>query len=240
VILEEDDRFSGGQKTGMLHSVDDNISPACTYEDILLRMKQAARSGGANLIKITAHKGPDRTNVCDRITAGLYRVDHPKTYERKFTWSPERPLTWEDYKGSPGTIREAHVGARTSCRFGIKVDTLRTPGKANVTVTSEFICYQSSVRPGLQKPSLLAHEQLHFDLCEVYARSLRKTLALAQLTPANATVVSKDAFLQTYELYREQQALYDAGTEHGLNVAAQEQWSKKISAALTAMKAYEK
>ncbi|TWV91272.1 hypothetical protein [Chitinophaga pinensis] len=155
------------------------------------------------------------------------------------SWHAERPLSWEDYKGNPSTIREANVGARTSCRFGMKIDTVNTPGKARVIVTSEFICYQSSVRANQQTPSLLAHEQLHFDLCEAYARSLRKTLALANLTPANVTSISKDAFLQTYQLYREQQALYDAETAHGLNPDAQLRWKQKITDALNGLKAYQ-
>ncbi|QHS63648.1 hypothetical protein [Chitinophaga agri] len=238
LVLEKEDRFSSGQKAGVLHSTDNTIAPACAYDDILLRMKQTARTRGANVIKITSYSTPDREHRCDQISAYLYKVDDPKAYERKFTWSPDRPLTWDDYKGNPNTIRQLNVGARTSCRFGIRVDTLHAPGKANVTVTSEFICYQSSVRDGQQSPSLLAHEQLHFDLCEAYARSLRKTLAIAALTPASATSISKEAFLQTYDLYREQQTLYDAETQHGLNADAQARWAKKISDALTALNAY--
>jgi hypothetical protein len=239
VVLEEDDRFSGGQKAGTIHSADNTIAPACTYEDIISRMQQAARTRGANLIKITDYRTARAGNSCEQITANLYHVDHPKAYERKFAWHPERTLSWEDYKGTPSTIREANVGARTSCRFGIKIDTGSTPGKARVIVTSEFICYQSSVRTNQQTPSLLAHEQLHFDLCEAYARSLRKTLAASNLTPANVARISKDAFLQTYQLYREQQALYDAETEHGLNAEAQARWQKKITDALTGLQAYQ-
>lgn len=238
LVLDEEDRFSSGQKAGTLHSTDNTIAPACAYDDILLRMKQAARNSGANVIKITAYKTPDRDHRCDQISASIYKVDDPKAYERKFNWSADRPLTWDDYRGNPNTIRQTNVGARTSCRFGIRVDTLRTPGKANVTVTSEFICYQSSVKDGQQSPTLLAHEQLHFDLCEAYARSLRKTLAAASLTPANATSISKEAFLQTYDLYREQQTLYDEETAHGLNTEAQERWVKKIREALTALSAF--
>lgn len=202
-------------------------------------MQQAARTRGANLIKITSYSTPRAGNNCEQITANLYKVGHPRSYERKFTWHPARTLSWEDYKGTPSTIREANVGARTSCRFGIKIDTGSTPGKARVIVTSEFICYQSSVRPNQQTPSLLAHEQLHFDLCEAYARSLRKTLAATNLTPANVARISKDAFLQTYQLYREQQALYDAETEHGLNPEAQVRWKKKITDALNGLQAYQ-
>ncbi|MBW8682953.1 DUF922 domain-containing protein [Chitinophaga rhizophila] len=238
VVLEEEDRFTGGQKTGIIQSTDDHIAAACAYDEIITRMKQAARQKGANIVKVTAHTNPDRSHRCEYVSAGLYRVDHPRTYERKFPWSADRPLTWADYKGNAASIRERHVGARTSCRFGIKIDTLTTPGQARVIVTNEFICYQSSAKNDQQKPAILAHEQLHFDLCEVYARSLRKTLSTTPLTPGNVTRISKDAFLETYRLYREQQALYDAETEHGLQTAAQEQWTRKVKDALASMEAY--
>jgi len=236
LVLEENDRFYNNNKAGSLNSGE---TPAlCTYDAIITKMKQEARARGANIIKITDHIPPNRQHNCDRISARLYRVDNPKLYERKFEWSTDRKLSWDDYKGNPSSIREPNVGARTSCRFGIRVDTIRTAGKARVLVTNEFICGQSSVRTEQKTPSLLAHEQLHFDLCEVYARRLRQALADAQLTPDNVTTVSKNAFLETYQIYREQQALYDLETNHGLNPDAQQAWAQKIAGALRSLDAW--
>jgi hypothetical protein len=238
VVLEEDDRYSNNHRIGIINSVEHDLSYPCTYEKIIEQIKQIARSRGANLVKITDYKKPDRENNCDRISARIYKVDNAKLYERKFSWSPARKLSWEDYKGNPATIREANVGARTSCRLGIRVDTIRTAGTAHVVVTNEFICHQSSVRTEQMKPALLAHEQLHFDLCEVYARQLRKELAEAHFTPANVTPVSREIFLRLYKMYRDQQELYDTETNHGLNIQAQDIWKRKIEEALAALAAY--
>jgi hypothetical protein len=139
----------------------------------------------------------------------------------KIQWRPDRPLTWDDYTGSPSLIKQSNVAATTSCRFGILIN----PETGEVTVTNEFITYQSSVRPNEKKPSLLAHEQRHFDLCEVYARKLRKELKASQLSRAQV----KEAFLRTYSQYKQRQLLYDEQTRHGLNDAAQQQWESTIA-----------
>jgi hypothetical protein len=107
-----------------------------------------------------------------------------------------------------------------------------------VVVTNEFICRQSSVRPERKTPALLAHEQLHFDMSEVYARLLRKQLANTQLTAANINKVSTDAFLETYRIYKERQWAYDQETHHGLNAAAQERWEQTIRKELAALAGY--
>ncbi|WP_090103140.1 hypothetical protein [Chitinophaga sp. CF118] len=238
VVLDERDRFYRNDEIGTINSFDNVLSTHCTYDEVIAKLKWMARSHGANLIKITMYKEADYKSTCDRITAKIYKVDNVKLYEKKFGWSSDRKLAWEDYKGNPAAIHESNVAATTNCRFGIRANPLFTSGRAKVFVTNEFICHQSSVRPEQKKPSLLEHEQLHFDLCEVYARKLRKELTDAHLTPLNVDTVSKDAFLKMYKLYRERQDLYDIETNHGLDLQAQKQWEHKIGEELEELSAY--
>ncbi|MVT41577.1 hypothetical protein GO495_13365 [Chitinophaga oryziterrae] len=230
LVLDEGDRFHFRDEIGTINSVDNG---ACTYDEAIDKLKQIARSKGANLVKITEYKKPDYKNNCDRITAKIYKVDNVKSYETKFEWSSTRKLTWDDYKGTPKPGQDTNVAATTSCRLGLRME----PGP-NVVITNEFICYQSSVRPTQRKPALLVHEQLHFDLCEVYARKLRKELAAAHLTVQNATAVSGNAFLKMHTLYKERQDLYDEETNHGLDPEPQARWQHDIAAELAAFTAY--
>ena len=217
LILGPEARFTSGEKitTITVDEIPDKV------------LQQKARTYGANLVKIISRY--------PKITAKLYFVKNVKQYEQKFPWSPDRKLTWDDYKGKPFPGQDDNVAARTTCRFGISIDTVNT---VTVDVTSEFICQQSNVRPEQRKPALLAHEQLHFDLCEVYARMVRKELAQAQLTPANVKAISGAAFLRYYQLYKERQIIYDQETNHGLNIDAQAQWDKKVMTELTALAPY--
>jgi hypothetical protein len=214
VVLEPGDHFNYNDAIGTISASDD------------ASLKQTARSRGANLIKITAYKKADHT-----ISAKIYKVDNPKLYETKFEWSSNRTLSWEDYKGRPAPDRDTNIAATTSCRFGLVVN---PSGSGEVAVTNEFICHQSSVRPGQQQPALLAHEQLHFDLCEVYARMLRKELAETARTSQDVN----DAFIKTYKLYKERQWLYDEETNHGLEPQAQERWQHSIMEELRTFAAY--
>lgn len=238
LILSQEDRFNNSDKIGLISISDNEFSSNCNYEALITRLKQKARSQGANLIKITDYKKTDDNGNCDKITAKLYKVDNVKLYEKKFEWSPNRKLTWEDFKGNPALNPDTNVAARTSCRFGIRIDTTHASAKVSVVVTNEFICYQSSVRPRQQKTTLLAHEQLHFDLCEVYARKLRKELTDIQLTLLNANTVSENTFLKIYKIYKERQWLYDEETNHGLDLKAQELWNHTIAEELKELAAY--
>ncbi|SHN32261.1 hypothetical protein [Chitinophaga sp. CF418] len=240
LVLSQEDRFNGNGngKIAVINSSDSTISPACTYEEIIARFKQIARAQGANLVRITSYKKPGYKGDCDKITARLYKVDNVKAFEQKFEWSPDRKLTWDDFKGTPAPNSDTNVAARTSCRFGIRIDTMYASGN-RVVVTNEFICRQSSVRPERKTAALLAHEQLHFDLCEVYARLLRKQLANTQLTPANINRVSTDIFLETYRIYKETQWKYDEETQHGLKPEPQARWKENIGKELAALAEYE-
>lgn len=209
LVLDKEDRFS-----------DNNVIATINIPEAELR--QTARMRGANLVKIIAY---NKTGA----VAKIYKVDNPKLYETKFEWSSNRKLSWEDYKGTPHPDQDTNVAATTSCRFGLLAN---PPG----TVTNEFICHQSSVRPGQKKPALLAHEQLHFDLCEVYARMLRKELATASLTSFDIN----ETFIKTYKLYKERQWLYDQETNHGLEPEAQERWQQTIMKELASLAAYVK
>jgi hypothetical protein len=226
LVLDQGDRFHFKDETGIINSFDNG---ACTYDEAIDKLKQIARSKGANLVKIIEYKKPDYKNKCDRITAKIYKVDNVKSYETKFEWSSTRKLTWDDFKGTPKPGQDTNIAATTSCRLGLRADP-----EANVLVTNEFICYQSSVRPAQKKLSLLIHEQLHFDLCEIYARKLRKELATVQ----NATAISANAFMKMHTLYKERQDLYDEETNHGLNQEPQALWEHNIKAELAALAAY--
>jgi hypothetical protein len=216
LVLDQGERFDRKDVIGTISSSEED----CTYHEIIPRLKQQARSRGANLIKITEYSHDN----CDKITAKIYKVDNVKAYETKFEWSKDRKLTWDDYKGNAVLKRES-VAATTSCRLGLRID----PQK--IYVTNEFICHQSSVKPTERTPALLAHEQLHFDLCEVYARMLRKELA-------NTNTVPKEAFIRLHKLYIDRQQLYDDETNHGLDPQAQAKWADAIPRELSALSGY--
>ena len=78
---------------------------------------------------------------------------------------------------------------------------------------------------------LLRHEQLHFDLAEVYARILRKKLSAFKIpcryeksVQAQINVIA-DNNIRDLQV---EQDRYDVETKHGLNEKAQTEWERKV------------
>lgn len=85
---------------------------------------------------------------------------------------------------------------------------------------------------------LLAHEQLHFDLTELHARILRKTLAqLPNACNRGAADLNKYAN-QAFNNWHKEQDLYDAQVRHGLDKEKQNEWMASVEARLLELEAY--
>jgi hypothetical protein len=85
--------------------------------------------------------------------------------------------------------------------------------------------------------SLMVHEQLHFDLMEVYSRILKKQFQEFTNMQVNDSIVRK-----TYKVIENQckadQELFDEQTGHGINSLATKEWTYKIRKMLDSLDAY--
>ncbi len=149
--------------------------------------------------------------------------------DHAIAWSA-RPLTWDDFQGSPPT--EGSEGAMTSytlysawkCRGGV----------FEFRVMAGFRPRQSWVKPiilndSIQRRTILGHEQTHFDLAEVHARIMRRALSEI-VNPCRMTDAHLSAIAQ--RLAREEkveQRRYDAETKHGLRASQQAAWSTAVA-----------
>jgi hypothetical protein len=113
---------------------------------------------------------------------------------------------------------------------------------ASVTVTNTMEPTYSWVVPGKDHESVLSHEQVHFDLNEVYRRKL-ECLLLASDPCTNATqqqaINQLDAFLHqtaatVLQKLSDMQALYDSQTSHGNKTAEQSRWQRLVNGWLAA------
>lgn len=86
---------------------------------------------------------------------------------------------------------------------------------------------------------VLRHEQLHFDICELYARKLRKMLSDKDFKKVNnvSQVVQNMYNKATQDCIREEEK-YDTETNHGTNAARQQEWVDKVKKELDELDAY--
>lgn len=240
LVLQQADEFNNdGIEIGTIKSGDNGFSTNCTYYEVIEKLRQKAREAGANVIKIIRHKQPDRISSCDRITAKIYRVPDFRKHEKEIEWSATRKLIWADFKGAPKSISNPGVAAQSYCSFGFQAfSSPFTFIKTKIFVRTVFTCDLSWVRPDqMSRMDLLDHEQGHFDLCEVYARKLRKELKEKKLTTLNlqdANVIYK----RIYEEYLDRQESYEKETNYGLDRARQSEWNTTIANELSELNVF--
>jgi len=145
--------------------------------------------------------------------------------EASIRWS-ETPLTWKDFKGIPDS---RHGGALTASGFyyNFKCEN----GMAEWEVGAVFFPNKSYVNPQVLNPYMLAHEQLHFDITELFARKLRKQLVEENIGCDDRTEVEYlcERMVEDWRAFQQQ---YDIETNHSMNRDAQIHWDKMIRDAL--------
>ena len=154
---------------------------------------------------------------------------HRTKYGAAIEWTPDYKLEWSDFKAS-GKVSKGFSVAASTCGFGY--DGIVRHHEMIVNVYVRFYCRESWKNPGYDLPEVLRHEQLHFDICELYGRKLYK--GILQLRKDNMLNESNLKRLYDYliEEYDDLQEKYDAETGHSTEAEQQKRWNKMIGSAL--------
>ena len=143
-------------------------------------------------------------------------------------WEANKPLKWENFKGRPDASDVVHA-AVTYAGIALTIEKYN-PAKGTTTFGARavFDQQQSWVHPTGKDEGVLAHEQLHFDITEVYARKLQKKLNSLNLNKKR----DKEQIIELQEFYNQQQlatqARFDKETLHGLHADKEKMWRNKI------------
>ncbi|GIV30421.1 MAG: hypothetical protein KatS3mg028_1487 [Bacteroidia bacterium] len=142
-------------------------------------------------------------------------------------WSKGYKLTWEDFKGRPKSSSTA--GAITNS--GISANYTYENGKITFRIIAKFNRKKSWVKPNDKILSTLEHEQLHFDITELYVRKLKKKLSETKFK-SNPEKIKKQFYRIYDEINKElnyYQDLYDKETTNPRDEAKQEEWKEKVA-----------
>ena len=150
-------------------------------------------------------------------------------------WSASRPLVLADFKGRPrageahAALTSATIVAQVACRSN----------QFSGHVQAAFDPTLSWVRdPATITPKLLRHEQLHFDITEVYARRLRQKLAGVRIPCADLGPTFERLSKGVYADWEKAEDQYDRDTNHGLQPAQQAQWEALVRQQLSELAAF--
>lgn len=156
-------------------------------------------------------------------------------------WKSSVRLSWNDFQCE----EEPEVYARAMTGYKIDIFPLevmvdefgRIQGYEKLTVKAQF--YKNHSWTSTQNVFLLEHEQLHFDIAELYARKIRKRFA--ELKSVEETRFSE--YQENYSLLwsqcRNYQRLYDKETESGQNLKVNQEWNQRIFEELEELNTYE-
>lgn len=151
----------------------------------------------------------------------------------KIVWNKDIKLSWEDFQGKPPQSDLLFKKATTSYEIIMNVNYVE--GEIpNFIILSYFIKNKSWTITN--DSNVLVHEQLHFDISEVYTRKIRKKFIELQ----KLNVKNSDLYIKEYYRLREEeekfQEKYDS--EVLFNSNKQEEWKIKVSNLLEDLKDY--
>lgn len=147
-------------------------------------------------------------------------------------WNENRKLTWADFKAEP--LKMDSTVAITSTHLGFSYNV------ANGKITYKIDCWFDKNKSWgrVKNDWILKHEQGHFDIAEIFARQLNKSVSEYQY---NKTTFQKDlnaiykSVIDGKEKFQQQ---YDHETDHSRNKTKQEEWFKKIESELKQNKSW--
>lgn len=153
----------------------------------------------------------------------------------KIVWG--KSLEWQDFKGEKSTNNCEGLVAISATNVNYYINKY-TDDTLLLKVVAEFYKNESWKNPEWKlNEYLLQHEQIHFDITEIFARKFRKEVGAIQI---NKTELNKIADLDakiTKEL-QVMQDLYDSETNHSILKSKQAEWEVKVSNQLKQLDLY--
>lgn len=156
--------------------------------------------------------------------------------KEKIVWS-ENGLSISDFKGAPpeGVAYEGNTNSGISFTWNYSTQAGRP--ELSFEVVSNFYPQLSWIRDVENQDYLLAHEQLHFDISELYARKLRKALQNYEI----ARNIRRDLNMIYHRIEKQRQEMqdrFDTETNHSRNSQAEARWQQFVTEELKKLEDY--
>lgn len=156
------------------------------------------------------------------------------TSQNLIEWNEFYTLTWEDFEGvrTDGSIGDAGTAV------SIKAKPYMVKNKVKYNVYAYFNREKSWAAD--KSDELLKHEQLHFDIAELYARKIRKRISELSASGVNDVKIYNKEIQELLEESNSADVQYDLETLHGAMIKRQAAWEKNVKQELEALAKYKK
>jgi hypothetical protein len=153
-------------------------------------------------------------------------------------WNEAKKLSWEDFKGPTQNNSDAAAVTASGITFSYslrKTDDRITDFEARVQ--AHFYTEESYYIKERCDDYILAHEQLHFDITELYVRIFRHRLSIIQMSQNLKAQLDQLHKTINSELAEIQQQ-YDTESQNSVNTEAQAKWNVYVTENLKKFEAY--
>jgi FtsZ-binding cell division protein ZapB len=173
-----------------------------------------------------------------RILVFLVCFSNVQTEKSVIEWQDDRKLTWKDFIGKPKLNSRAVAETASGISFGFSVKTTNSNiDSFSTEVNTYFYPEDSWYNVNKADAYILRHEQLHFDITELYARKLRKEIS--ELKVSNQVRTALKAIYKNNETeLAKKQNRYDLETNHSKNIENQKKWQEYVKAELDKLTKY--
>lgn len=151
--------------------------------------------------------------------------------EEGVLWSADKRLRWSDFRGKvpPAAVPAATTASGISYKYSANL--IHHEVELDFEVNAYFYPNESWYKPEVCDDLILSHEQLHFDISELFARKMRNKLQRTSFSD-NVKAEIRKIYRETLEELQKFQEQYDWETSFSRNAQKQLEWNKKIAEAL--------
>jgi len=157
--------------------------------------------------------------------------------EEKITWQENLKLNWTDFKGIPNGADSYVASTNSGISFSFSLKESHKGTEVDYTVQCNFYPGLSWYRPERVSNYILAHEQTHFDISELFARKLR--MKLSSIQDLSMFKIQAEKYYNEIEFERrEMQRRYDEESDHSNLKQKEYAWREFVASELRVYQAW--
>jgi hypothetical protein len=159
--------------------------------------------------------------------------------EEIITWTQKQKLLWGNFKGEPkyNTSAVAITASGLTYLYSSKTYSNSDKIEYTVNVSAQFYPEKSWYLKKRVNDTVLGHEQLHFDITELYSRKFRKRVKNTKFTKNGQQEIA-EIYQQINKELSAMQNEYDNGSNYSRHYDGQVRWQKRIAKELQKYKDY--
>lgn len=147
--------------------------------------------------------------------------------QEEVIWDSSRKLSWKDFKGDIPPNAAASATTASGLRYAYSANLRHHEVELDFEITAFFYPKESWYKPTLCDAQVLQHEQLHFDITQLYAMKMKERVERTTFSENVKEEIAK-MYQEILAELSELQQRYDLETNFSRNQEGQVKWVSRI------------